>query len=70
MSSNEKNALLEEAHHRDVLERQRAVGDRRAERLADRQPRHVDAGGDGQRHRAGEAGVDLEQRRLAGGVAP
>ena len=69
MSSNEKNSLLEEAHHGDVLERQRAVGDRRAERLADRQPRHVDAGADGERHRAGEAGVDLEQRRLAGRVA-
>ena len=29
-----EEALLEEAHHRDVLERQRAVGDRRPERLA------------------------------------
>ena len=30
--------------------------------------RHVDPRGDGQRHRAREAGVDLQQGGLAGGV--
>src|SRR3954447_14483394 len=60
-----EEALLEVADHRDRLERQRAVRERVAQRVVDAQLGHVDAAGDGERHRPGEAGVDLEQGGLA-----
>ena len=66
MSSNEKNSSWKKRTMAMSSNGSGPSGIGSAERLADRQPRHVDAGADGERHRAGEARVDLEQGGLAG----
>src|SRR3954447_21056302 len=59
--------LLEVPDHRDRRERERTVGEGLAQRVVHAELGHVDAARDRQRHRAREAGVDLEQRGLAVG---